>query len=78
MDRQIKRLSKLVQNLLDVARIAGGRLELQPEEFDLGELVRDVAQRFAARGGTTGWKLEVTPTAAPLRGAGIHCGWSRW
>lgn len=40
------RLTKLVETLLDVSRIAGGRLKLNLEAFDLGEAVRDVVERF--------------------------------
>jgi signal transduction histidine kinase len=53
--RQTERLSQLVERLLDVSRIAGGRLELAPERFDLAELVRQVAEDFrepAAEAGT--------------------------
>ena len=74
MDRQVERLTNLVQSLLDVARIAGGRLELQPEDLDLGELVREVAQRFTREAEHSGSKLEVT-TDSPLpllRALGSH------
>src|SRR5207302_5365127 len=36
--RQTERLSRLIDRLLDVSRIAQGRLELWPEEFDLAVL----------------------------------------
>jgi PAS domain S-box-containing protein len=44
--RQTERLSRLIDRLLDVSRIAQGRLELWPEEFDLAALVRQVAEDF--------------------------------
>jgi signal transduction histidine kinase len=44
--RQTVRLARLTDNLLDVSRITGGRLELQIEEFDLAQVVRDVVERF--------------------------------
>jgi signal transduction histidine kinase len=59
MDRQVDRLTNLVQSLLDVARIAGGRMELQPEDLDLGEMAREVAQRFAREAEQAGSALEV-------------------
>jgi PAS domain S-box-containing protein len=40
------RLAKLVETLLDVSRIAAGKLKLNLEAFDLGEAVRDVVERF--------------------------------
>src|SRR6185436_4045864 len=44
--RQVRRLSTIVTNLLDVAKIAVGELELDLEEVDLAALVRDVVERF--------------------------------
>ncbi len=54
--RQVKKLSELVGDLLDVSRIAAGRLTLVPEDLDLGALVREVVARYepqAARAGST-------------------------
>ncbi|WP_224244660.1 ATP-binding protein [Hyalangium gracile] len=54
--RQVKKLSELVSDLLDVARIGGGRLRLELEEMELGALVREVVARHepeAARSGST-------------------------
>jgi PAS domain S-box-containing protein len=45
--RQIDRLDALVGDLVDVTRLTAGRLELSAEPFDLGELAREVGQRFA-------------------------------
>jgi signal transduction histidine kinase len=42
MDRQIKRLEQLVNDLLDVSRIQAGKLELRPEPVDLVAIVREV------------------------------------
>jgi signal transduction histidine kinase len=44
--RQADRLSRIIDNLLDVSRIRGGRLQLDAEVFDLGDLAREVASRF--------------------------------
>lgn len=44
--RQTKRLARLVNELLDISRIRLGRLELNPEEVDLGNVVRDVVERL--------------------------------
>ncbi|AEI63825.1 sensor histidine kinase [Corallococcus macrosporus] len=46
MQRQVKRLSALVGELLDVTLISGGQLRLELEPVDLGALVREVAARF--------------------------------
>jgi len=45
--RQVDRLARLISELLDVSRIDAGRLEIDREDFDLGELVREVVLRFS-------------------------------
>jgi predicted ATPase/signal transduction histidine kinase len=45
-DRQIRRLIKLIDELLDVSRIDAHRFPIERERVDLGGLVRDVAERF--------------------------------
>jgi signal transduction histidine kinase len=45
IERQVDRMSGLVNDLLEVSRAGQGRFELQPQEFDLAPLVRDVVQR---------------------------------
>jgi signal transduction histidine kinase len=44
-ERQVKQFSRIVNELLDISRIASGRLELRPARVDLAEVVRDVAAR---------------------------------
>jgi signal transduction histidine kinase len=44
--RQTERLEQLVNHLLDVSRIATGRLELELEEMDLSELARWLVTRM--------------------------------
>lgn len=46
IDRQGERLTKMIGNLLDVSRITAGKLQLEPEEFELADLVRSVADSF--------------------------------
>ena len=51
---QTRRLGKLIDNLLDVSRIESGRLGMERIASDLGQLVREVCERWgddAARGG---------------------------
>jgi signal transduction histidine kinase len=47
-ERQVRRLEKLINNLLDVSRIAVGRFPLQREEMDLVDLVHNVVGQFSA------------------------------
>ncbi|AKF84073.1 histidine kinase [Myxococcus fulvus 124B02] len=58
-ERQTTRLTKLVDSLLDVARLSSGRMELQLEDVELGELVREVARRFEMEAQAAGVRLEV-------------------
>src|SRR5262249_40649451 len=54
--RQVERLARLIDDLLDVSRITAGALHITPEAMDLAELVREVAAHFAdefARRGAT-------------------------
>jgi signal transduction histidine kinase len=44
--RQVERLTKLIDNLLDVSRVMVGRFTLQVEPVDFGEVAEDVARRF--------------------------------
>ncbi|WP_426755975.1 PAS domain-containing sensor histidine kinase [Myxococcus sp. Y35] len=54
MQRQVKRLSALVGELLDVTLISGGQLRLELEPVDLGALIREVASRFEGESQRTG------------------------
>jgi PAS domain S-box-containing protein len=44
--RQHRRLARLVNELLDVSRIAAGRLRLEPESIDLVALTKEMCARF--------------------------------
>jgi signal transduction histidine kinase len=46
-DTQLKRISRLVEDLLDVSRIRAGRLELNDEELDLTALVHGTVERMS-------------------------------
>jgi CheY-like chemotaxis protein/two-component sensor histidine kinase len=54
MDRQVRHLARIIEDLLDVSRLIRGRVELRPERLDLGRLARTVAgdeePAFAAAG----------------------------
>jgi signal transduction histidine kinase/DNA-binding NarL/FixJ family response regulator len=45
--RQISRLGRLIEGLLDVSRIAGGRVKLEREDLELRTVARDVVDRLA-------------------------------
>jgi signal transduction histidine kinase/DNA-binding NarL/FixJ family response regulator len=47
-DRQVDKIEELVNQLLDVSKIAAGRFQLQPQSVDLRRLVERVIDRFAS------------------------------
>lgn len=48
-DKQVTRLTNLVEDLLDVSRIQTGRLNFNFETVNLSELVKDMVARFSAQ-----------------------------
>jgi signal transduction histidine kinase len=44
VERQVRHMARLVDDLLDVTRINRGKVQLQPERLDLARLVRDTAE----------------------------------
>ena len=54
IERQVDRMSGLVNDLLEVSRAGQGRFELQPQEFDLVPLVREIVNRHREVAGEDG------------------------
>lgn len=48
IDRQVVHMTRLIDDLLDVARISRGKIELRRETFDLCELIRHTTKDFAS------------------------------
>ncbi|RYZ41826.1 MAG: GAF domain-containing protein [Myxococcaceae bacterium] len=67
VDRQVKRQTLLVNDLLDVSRLSAGKLELVLEPLELGALVREVAERFEPEFTRSGTPLELV-LAPEVRG----------
>jgi PAS domain S-box-containing protein len=66
--RLSERLAQLIEALLDVSRIATGRLELRLEPFDLVESVREVVDRLREAARRAGCELSLdVPAAIPGR-----------
>ncbi|WAS86748.1 MULTISPECIES: sensor histidine kinase [unclassified Corallococcus] len=57
VQRQVRRLSGLVDNLLDVSRITAGRLRLELEEMDLASVAAEILYRFSAAAAQSGTEL---------------------
>ncbi len=47
LDRQLNRLARMIEDLLDATRIEAGKLELRHEEFDLHEVLEDTVRLLA-------------------------------
>lgn len=45
-DKQLGRLSKLIEDLLDVSRITSGKLNLNLEKFNLSDMINDVLTQY--------------------------------
>ncbi len=57
--RSMQRLSRLIDELLDVARLSAGRLTLEPEEIELASFCREAADRFAEDLARRNCRLEI-------------------
>jgi signal transduction histidine kinase len=55
---QVEKLVRLIEELLDVSRIAAGRLELDLERFDLCDLVRDAIERSRDQAAAVGCSID--------------------
>lgn len=61
LDRNLNRLSQLVQDMLDVARLQGGRLRLEPRPWDLRTLLAEAADTFRDAAHARSITLDVAP-----------------
>src|SRR5690606_41333254 len=57
-ERQIRSLSRLIDDMLDISRIRTGKLSVRPQPGDLGVLARSVGEALAAQFASTGSHIE--------------------
>jgi signal transduction histidine kinase len=62
-EKQVDRLSHLVDEMLDITRIRNGKLSIHPERVDLNVLAREVFDSFATQFQGVGSRLELSPAA---------------
>jgi signal transduction histidine kinase len=67
---QADRVEQLVETMLDMFALAGGKLELHPIATDLGDVAREIVQRFRRESKTAAARLE-------LRAVGVEGHWDR-
>lgn len=69
LERQSDRLGALVEILLDVSQVMGGRIPLAHEDIDLSEVVRECVARFSDQAARAGCELVVdVHECSPARG----------
>jgi len=66
MDHQLHQMSRLVDDLLDVARIGAGHVQLVPEFIDLGNLIRSIEASVAPIFQAADQQLTVSAPAEPV------------
>jgi PAS domain S-box-containing protein len=66
--RQVNRLGKLVNSLLDISRLTAGRIDLQIAEVDLAEVAREVTARLATEAARAGCSLGFSAGEGPATG----------
>ncbi len=72
MDRQVKQMARLVDDLLDMSRISQGKLELRKAPFDLRPALEQAVQMNAPLVAARGHDLSVGLPAEPLPVDGDH------
>jgi signal transduction histidine kinase len=70
MDRQLRHMARLIDDLLDVSRITRGRIELRCEQLDLAQLVRQCVEghRPAADAASLSLNVDVPQIPVWVRG----------
>ncbi|HEY0097035.1 MAG TPA: PAS domain S-box protein, partial [Archangium sp.] len=63
-ESQVRKLAGLVNDLLDVAKLAQGRLPLHLEAVDLGAVAREVMEQLSAEAARAGCEVELVEGAA--------------
>lgn len=71
-DRQLDRLTRLIEEMLDFSRISGGRLKLHREPMDLEELLKEQVERMAPHAAAAKCLLRLTNSEP------VHGEWDRF
>lgn len=71
-EKQVSRLTRLVDDMLDVSRIRTGHLRIQREEFDFCELVKEVIKRLRGQ-----FETNSIPVPAIIHDGEFRGSWDR-
>lgn len=66
MERQIEHMIRLVDDLLDVARIMRGKIELRPERIELASVVAQAVETARPTIDARGHRLEISVPSEPI------------
>jgi signal transduction histidine kinase len=66
VDRQVRHLARLVDDLVDISRLELGKVELRLEPLDLAAVVREVLEDFAAPAAARGLRLTAEGLDEPI------------
>lgn len=66
-NKSVQRLSRLVDDMLDISRLATGKLTFTPEKFDLCKLAQEVVERLLVQASVSGASLSCQ-CLAPVEG----------
>ena len=74
IERQVRTMSRLVEDLLDVSRVSAGKLRLQMEPLDISALLDDVvhAYRPAMDARLQLFKVQLAPAAMRVQGDAVR------
>lgn len=65
-NRQIDRMTYLIDEMLDISRINTGKLQFEMKEVDLGELLKETLGRFSEHFATQGITVSSSIPSAPI------------
>ena len=78
VDRQVKHMTRLIDDLLDATRLAHGKVLLKKERCDLAQIVRQTAEDYRSIFDASGQQLEIDVPAMFRSGwKAIRRGWCR-
>jgi len=70
--RQVRHMTRLVDDLLDVSRLVEGKLSLQLELVDLGQLVTEVGESFRQEQAEIPLEIQVSTTPCTVAGDAVR------